>query len=181
MQRIRDINAVSDGRQGNLDAFEVLNLHPGQAQRSLDRTRNGNVLKIVYGAQHPERFQKDGLAYPYLFDFEECACTQTLRLVIVDQQPYEHIRIDCDHRKRSALPVTVPATNFASNTCLEVGQRFGLSSVLKRPEDAIDMRRWKRALRSQQHPTRGGLDDELRAFHPPVLIAHRFRKDDLSF
>ncbi len=181
MQRIRDIDAVSDDRQGKLDAFEVLDLHPGQAQCSLDRTRNRNVLEIVYGAQHPERFQKYGLAYPYLFNFEDRACTRTLRLVIVDQQPYEHIRIDCDHSKGRGLLVTVPATNFASNTCLEVGQRFGLSAVLKRPEDAIDMRRWKRALRSQQHPIRGGLDDELRSFHPSVLIAHRFRKDDLPF
>jgi len=85
VQGIGDVNTVCNGRKRQLNSLRVFNLHPGQTQRSLDRTSDGRIVEVVNGTQHPERLQQHSLAYPYVLHLEGGTRTRALRLVVIDK------------------------------------------------------------------------------------------------
>ncbi len=122
VQGVSDVDAVCNCRKHPLDALCVFNLHSRQPHCSLDRPGDGNIVKVVHRTEHPECLEQDSLPYPNLLRLEGGARTSALCLVIVDQKPYEHVRINGNHAVESRLRMPrILAADLASNASVKIG------------------------------------------------------------
>jgi hypothetical protein len=85
MQRVGNIDTVCNSRKRYFDAFGVLDSHFRQPQRSFYRPCDGNVIEVVYRAQHPERLQQHSHAHPYVLGLKCGTRARPLCLVIIDK------------------------------------------------------------------------------------------------